>query len=303
MPAFFPKALYKTRARIEQAVGKLKRFKRIALRCEKTAQNYGSFVALALGFILIKSVHTCPCRKLNPYVLMVQSSKHGPTLDAAMILNGPSNGSILSASSAIRGRNRSTTVHKIILQKANIPQSIIRFCGRCQPDEIYDRDTELFSFPGSRHDDQVDSISQALNHVLSSSLWKWIKLGRSPARAGHVGSFLLRRAQSFFDADPVAGEQPPDRAAAAGDPSLAHCHDDFIQRQIRLLTNQRQQPVGVLLQRRDASPNRFGREASSFLPALHPFDRRTRAHLKTFSCLAPRRARFNGFKHTFAQVL
>jgi ABC-type arginine/histidine transport system permease subunit len=32
--------------------------KRIALRCEKTATNYGSFVALALGFILIKSVHT-----------------------------------------------------------------------------------------------------------------------------------------------------------------------------------------------------------------------------------------------------
>ena len=55
MPAFFPKTLYKARARIEQAVGKLKRFKRIALRCEKTAQNYGSFVALALGFILIKS--------------------------------------------------------------------------------------------------------------------------------------------------------------------------------------------------------------------------------------------------------
>jgi hypothetical protein len=58
LPAFFPKTLYQARARIEQAVGKLKRFKRIALRCEKTAQNYGSFVALALGFILIKSVHT-----------------------------------------------------------------------------------------------------------------------------------------------------------------------------------------------------------------------------------------------------
>jgi transposase len=58
MPAFFPKALYKARARTEQAVGKLKRVKRIALRCEKTAQNYGSFVALALGFILTKSVHT-----------------------------------------------------------------------------------------------------------------------------------------------------------------------------------------------------------------------------------------------------
>ena len=57
-PAFFPKALYRGRARIEQAVGKLKRFKRVALRCEKTAQNYASFVALGLTFILVKSVHT-----------------------------------------------------------------------------------------------------------------------------------------------------------------------------------------------------------------------------------------------------
>ena len=56
-PAFFPKLLYRGRARIEQTVGKLKRFKRVALRCEKTAQNYGSVVALALGFILVKSVH------------------------------------------------------------------------------------------------------------------------------------------------------------------------------------------------------------------------------------------------------
>ena len=57
-PKYFPKILYKARARIEQAVGKLKRFKRIALRCEKTAKNFASFVALASGFILIKSVHT-----------------------------------------------------------------------------------------------------------------------------------------------------------------------------------------------------------------------------------------------------
>jgi transposase len=56
-PRFFPKALYRARARIEQLVGTLKRFKRIALRCQKTAQNYGSFGALALGFILTKSVH------------------------------------------------------------------------------------------------------------------------------------------------------------------------------------------------------------------------------------------------------
>ena len=57
-PRFFPKALYWARARIEQLVGKLKHFKRVALRCEKTAENYGSTVALALAFILVKSVHT-----------------------------------------------------------------------------------------------------------------------------------------------------------------------------------------------------------------------------------------------------
>jgi hypothetical protein len=49
MPAFFPKTLYKAQARFEQAVGKLKRFKRIALRCEKTAQNYCSIVRLLLA--------------------------------------------------------------------------------------------------------------------------------------------------------------------------------------------------------------------------------------------------------------
>ena len=39
-------------------------------------------------------------------------------------------------------------------------------------------EAELFSFPGSRHDDQVDSISQALNHGKSSSLWEWVRLGQ-----------------------------------------------------------------------------------------------------------------------------
>ena len=56
-PKYFLRILYKGRARIEQAVGKLKRFKRIALRCEKTAANFQSFVSFACGLILVKSVH------------------------------------------------------------------------------------------------------------------------------------------------------------------------------------------------------------------------------------------------------
>jgi len=58
IPKHFAAALYRGRARIEQMIGKLKRFKRIALRCEKTRRNFSSLVALAAAFILIKSVHT-----------------------------------------------------------------------------------------------------------------------------------------------------------------------------------------------------------------------------------------------------
>ena len=57
-PKFIAKDLNKARARIQQMMLNIKRFKRIALRCEKTARNYASFLALVCGFILIKSVHT-----------------------------------------------------------------------------------------------------------------------------------------------------------------------------------------------------------------------------------------------------
>jgi transposase len=57
-PAFFPRTLYKARARIEQGLGRLKRFKRVALRCEKTARNFRSIVSFAAGLCLIKFVHT-----------------------------------------------------------------------------------------------------------------------------------------------------------------------------------------------------------------------------------------------------
>ena len=57
-PAFFAKTLYKARGRIEQGFGRLKRFKRVALRCEKTAENFRSIVSFAAGLCLVKFVHT-----------------------------------------------------------------------------------------------------------------------------------------------------------------------------------------------------------------------------------------------------
>ena len=55
-PRFFPRLLYKTRARVEQTIGKLKRFKQIAMRRDKTQDSYGAFVAFACTLILVKSV-------------------------------------------------------------------------------------------------------------------------------------------------------------------------------------------------------------------------------------------------------
>jgi transposase len=54
---FFPKRLYKLRARIEQTIGKLKRFKRVAMRCEKTDTSYSAIISFACGLMLVKSVH------------------------------------------------------------------------------------------------------------------------------------------------------------------------------------------------------------------------------------------------------
>ena len=55
---FFPQRLYKLRARIEQTIGKLKRFKRVAMRCEKTDISYSAIIGFACTLILVKSVHT-----------------------------------------------------------------------------------------------------------------------------------------------------------------------------------------------------------------------------------------------------
>lgn len=57
-PTFFARTLYKARARIEHGFGRLKRFKRVALQCEKTARNFRSIVRFAAGLCLIKFVHT-----------------------------------------------------------------------------------------------------------------------------------------------------------------------------------------------------------------------------------------------------
>jgi len=75
----------------------------------------------------------------------------------------------------------------------------------------------------------------------------------APACVNCVSTLLLRRVQVSFEADITASEEPPNRAAAARDPAFAHRWDDLVQRKVRLVNNQTQAKLRMLLQRRGAA--------------------------------------------------
>lgn len=54
----FKQLLYKLQARIEQTMGNLQRFKRIAVRCDKTKASFPAMASFARSIMLIKPVHT-----------------------------------------------------------------------------------------------------------------------------------------------------------------------------------------------------------------------------------------------------
>jgi hypothetical protein len=123
------------------------------------------------------------------------------------------------------------------------------------------------------------------------------------ARVGHVGAFLLRGVQDFFKADPVPGKKAPDPATTGADvlrpQPLAH----FIQGQVRLLTDQRQQQPGMLFQSRLAAPAPCRRRTPALLPALHPSDRRAGADRKSLPRRPARGPLRDGFDNTLTQIL
>jgi predicted phage terminase large subunit-like protein len=59
-------------------------------------------------------------------------------------------------------------------------------------------EAELFAFPGSRYDDQVDSISMALNHVKNSEAWKWKRFAKAIGESGILSQPRLSSFSSPF---------------------------------------------------------------------------------------------------------
>ncbi len=133
----------------------------------------------------------------------------------------------------------------------------------------------------------VERAVSSMNAGRAGSNMPWSRIQRRRARATSA-RFCSTAYRVFFEADVAPGEEPPHRAAAAGDPAFAHRHHDLVQRQVGLVGNLRQQKFRVLLQRRGAAAARLCRYASGLLEPLHPYHHHARAEPIAFGRLTPR---------------
>src|SRR5215471_4858613 len=106
----------------------------------------------------------------------------------------------------------------------------------------------------------------------------------------------------FFECNFVTLKETPDRGTAARNAMLVHRQNHFVQSQVRLLLNQIQQKVRMLLQRRDASAPQLGHAAASLPKALDPDNRRAGTDLKFLRGLAPRSSAFDFRNHSLTHV-
>ena len=113
---------------------------------------------------------------------------------------------------------------------------------------------------------------------------------RIQRRRARATSARLRSAarRLFFEGDAMTSEEARKRAAAPGDTSPMQYRDDLIQRQVRLLADQGEDLLRILLQRRSAPATGHWFANPIFAKALHPADRRTGADLELFGRLTSR---------------
>src|ERR1700704_3202973 len=106
----------------------------------------------------------------------------------------------------------------------------------------------------------------------------------------------------FFEADVASVVEPPNRAAAARDAALVHRRNDLVQRQVRLLGDEREQEFRVLFQRRSASATWLCGNASGCFEALRPNHHHTGADPILFGRRTPRCTADNVSDYSGTQV-
>jgi hypothetical protein len=126
-----------------------------------------------------------------------------------------------------------------------------------------------------------------------------------PAAAsfGNVLTVPFGRTEALLlDGDIMSLEKAPHRGATTRDPLLAHRSHNLVERPIRLLRYQSQQPIFVLFQRRRAASTWLGHDASSLAEPPNPLDHRAGAQIEVFGRFPSRRPRFHRPNRTRTQI-
>jgi hypothetical protein len=110
----------------------------------------------------------------------------------------------------------------------------------------------------------------------------------SDAMVGFLSS--LSQTQSNYL---LAAWQRGHRGATAGNLVLAHHRNHLVQRQVRLLGDQSQQKICVLLRRRPAPAPRLGGAGAGLPKAFYPDNCRSGVHFKLLGRLTPRSPAFD----------
>ena len=102
---------------------------------------------------------------------------------------------------------------------------------------------------------------------------------RTQRRRARATSARFRSAacRLFFDSDAVASEEAGERAPARWDSPLVQSRNNLIQREVRLLTDEGEDPLRVLLQWRSTPSTGHWLGSPIVTKALHPPDRGTDA--------------------------
>src|SRR5690348_11646590 len=155
--------------------------------------------------------------------------------------------------------------------------------------------------PRSRTILVVTAVS-SMNTSRAGSSMPCSRIQRRRACATSARCCSAARRLFFFKGDAVPPEKAINRALAGSNTPLAQFRHGFIQRQVRSFHHQGQDPLRMLLQRRNTPAMRLRRATPGLLPPLHPSHGRTYADFEPVRRFVPRCAAFHRLNHAFPQV-
>ena len=127
---------------------------------------------------------------------------------------------------------------------------------------------------------------------------------RTQRRRARATSARLRSAarRLFFDGDAVASKEPGERAPASWDSPLVQRRNNLAQREVRLLTDEGEDLLRVLLKWRSTPSTRYWLAGPVVVKALHPPDRGTDADVELVGRLTSGRSSFHEPNDSHSQL-